>query len=156
VTEYSFITHWRINASVEKVWDAIYHSERWPGWWKGAESVIEVKPGDSLGVGAVRRYVWKSTLPYRLAFEVETLRIEPLSHLEGEVKGGDLEGKGVWRFRREGETALVRCDWNVRTTKSWMNFWAPFARPLFQWNHDVVMRRGEAGLKRLLEGEEPV
>ena len=150
------MTHWRINAPPEKVWDAIYHSERWPGWWRGALSVVEVKPGDERGVGSVRRFIWKSWLPYRLAFEAETLRVEPPTLLEGWVKEGDLEGKGVWRLGREGKTTLVRYDWNVRTTQAWMNFLAPLARPLFQWNHDVIMRWGEEGLKRLLETQEPL
>jgi hypothetical protein len=44
----------------------------------------------------------------------------------------------------------MRYDWNVRTTKSWMNLLAPLARPLFQWNHKVVMQQGAEGLARRL------
>ena len=40
--------------------------------------------------------------------------------------------------------------WNVRTTKPWMNLLAPLARPLFKWNHDVVMGWGAEGLARKL------
>jgi uncharacterized protein YndB with AHSA1/START domain len=60
MTDYSFTTLWRISAPLERVWDAIYHSERWPEWWRGLESVLEIKPGDSGGVGSVRRFVWKA------------------------------------------------------------------------------------------------
>jgi hypothetical protein len=38
----------------------------------------------------------------------------------------------------------------VKTTEWWMNLLAPIARPLFAWNHDVVMRQGGEGLARLL------
>jgi hypothetical protein len=38
----------------------------------------------------------------------------------------------------------------VRTTKRWMNLLAPFARPVFEYNHDVVMRWGGEGLARRL------
>jgi hypothetical protein len=31
-----------------------------------------------------------------------------------------------------------------------MNLLAPLARPVFAWNHDVVMRWGGEGLARLL------
>jgi hypothetical protein len=41
-------------------------------------------------------------------------------------------------------------EWNVHTTKAWMNALAPVARSAFQWNHDYVMRNGGAGLARLL------
>ena len=37
-------------------------------------------------------------------------------------------------------------EWNVATTKRWMNELAPLARPLFERNNDVVMRWGGEGL----------
>ena len=42
----------------------------------------------------------------------------------------------------------VRYDWKVNTTKKWMNLLAPIARPLFNWNHDIVMKAGYEGLKK--------
>jgi hypothetical protein len=41
----------------------------------------------------------------------------------------------------------VTYEWNVRTTKAWMNALAPVARPVFAFNHDYVMRRGGEGLR---------
>ena len=41
-------------------------------------------------------------------------------------------------------------EWNVATTKPWMNLVAPIARPIFAHNHDVVMGWGGEGLARLL------
>jgi hypothetical protein len=41
-------------------------------------------------------------------------------------------------------------DWRVRSTKPWMNLLAPVARPVFEHNHDVVMRWGGEGLARRL------
>ncbi|HKQ32652.1 MAG TPA: polyketide cyclase, partial [Thermodesulfobacteriota bacterium] len=43
-----------------------------------------------------------------------------------------------------------RYDWQVETTKPWMNLIAPLARPIFKWNHDVVMKWGAEGLARRL------
>ena len=37
-------------------------------------------------------------------------------------------------------------EWNVATTKAWMNLLAPLARPVFEWNHDWVMARGGEGI----------
>ena len=37
-------------------------------------------------------------------------------------------------------------EWNVATTKAWMNLIAPIARPVFEWNHDWVMSRGAEGI----------
>ena len=42
----------------------------------GVEAAEELKPGDEDGVGTVSKLVWRSRLPYRLEFEVTTVRVE--------------------------------------------------------------------------------
>ncbi len=149
MAEYVFHTSWRITAPIDAVWEAIYHSERWPTWWKEIESVEELQPGDKLGVGSVRRYVFRTRLPYQLKFDMRVTRVEPPVALEG-VASGELEGTGRWRLRPEGQLTAVDYTWSVRTTKWWMNLFAPLARPIFAWNHREVLRRGGEGLARLL------
>jgi uncharacterized protein YndB with AHSA1/START domain len=149
VAEYRFLTTWCIAAPIEPVWDAIYDSERWPEWWRGVESVVEIAPGDGDGIGQVARYVWKSRLPYELAFEIVTTRVERPHLLEGQASG-ELAGTGRWRLFEAGEATAVLYEWNVRTTRAWMNLLAPLARPVFGWNHDYVMRNGGEGLARRL------
>ncbi|MCW3478173.1 SRPBCC family protein [Neisseriaceae bacterium JH1-16] len=149
MAEYCLTTRWRVEAPLEVVWEAIYHADRWPAWWPGVEAVHELLPGDDCGIGAVHRYTWKSVLPYRLSFDIRVTRIERLVALEG-VAYGELAGRGCWQFTREGGLTVVRYDWQVTTAKRWMNWLAPLARPLFRWNHDVVMRAGGRGLARLL------
>ena len=146
---YEFITVWRVKAPLDRVWNEIYYSERWPEWWRGVEEVTELKKGDDLGVGSIRRYTWKSMLPYRLTFETETVRVEPMSVIEG-IARGELDGRGIWNISTDGEYTTARYDWQVDTTKGWMNLIAPLARPLFKWNHDIVMGRGAKGLAKRL------
>jgi hypothetical protein len=149
MTTYSFVTIWRVKAPIETVWNEIYHSQDWPVWWKGVESVVEIGKGDELGVGSVHRYTWRSKLPYRLSFDMKTVRIDPPVLLEG-IATGELQGHGLWQLSTvDGET-IVRYDWKVETTKSWMNLLAPIARPLFEWNHNVVMNWGAKGLEQRL------
>jgi len=149
MADYEFVTSWHFNAPQEQVWDLIFHSENWPQWWPGVEKVEKLQDGDSNHVGAVHRYTWKSKLPYRLVFEMKTTRVEPISLLEGEAIG-ELQGFGRWQLSSESEITTVRYDWKVKTTKSWMNYLAPIARPLFKWNHDVVMGWGREGLAKRL------
>jgi len=146
---YEFLTIWRVKAPIETVWNEIYHSDEWPTWWKGVESVVEVRTGDENGVGSIRRYTWKSKLPYRLSFNMQTIRIEPPRLLEG-IAVGELQGRGLWQLSTEGSETIVRYNWNVETTKSWMNLMSPIARPLFEWNHNVVMNWGAEGLAERL------
>ena len=148
--EYQFSTIWRIDAPVQAVWAAIHDCARWPDWWKNVEHVAELAPGSDEGVGAMQRYTWKGALPYRLVIDMRVTRIEPLIALEGEASG-DVEGTGRWCFSSDGHATVVRYDWHVHTSRPWMNWLAPLARPVFQWNHDVVMREGGVSLARLLD-----
>ncbi len=51
-------------------------------------------------------------------------------------------------------TAVIY-EWNVHTTRAWMNALAPVARRAFKSNHDYVMRNGGVGLAKLLGGPAP-
>ena len=53
-------------------------------------------------------------------------------------------------FERDGVTAVLY-EWNVSTTKPWMNALSPLLKPAFEWNHNWVMRNGGAGIAALLD-----
>jgi hypothetical protein len=150
MTKYEFTTVWRVSAPLEKVWEEIKHSERWNQWWKGVVRVEQLKAGDAEGVGKIVRSTWKSALPYKLEFDSEVVRIEPMRVIEARAFG-ELEGVGIWTLTAEDEnTTRVRYEWRVHTTRAWMNFLAPIAKPFFRWNHNVIMNWGGAGLARRL------
>jgi hypothetical protein len=111
-------------------------------------SVERVEAGDEQGIGALYRHEWRSVIPYPVRFETRITRIEP-PHLIEAVADGELAGTGRWRLYDGRETA-VTYEWDVRTTRAWMNLAAPVARPLFRWNHNVVMHQGGEGLAALL------
>jgi uncharacterized protein YndB with AHSA1/START domain len=145
---YSFLTTWILDAPRAAVWDAIYDVERWPDWWRGVRRVEKVEAGDAQGIGAVYRHEWRSVIPYPVRFETRITRIELPYLIEAEADG-ELAGSGRWRFFDGRETA-VTYEWNVRTTRSWMNLAAPVAAPIFRWNHNVVMHQGGECLAALL------
>ena len=149
MAELSFVTLWTIEAPRSAVCDAIEHSLEWPQWWPGVEKVEEIERGDASGIGSVRRYLWKSRLPYRLCFDIRVTSMQPLTMVEG-VASGDVEGVGRWSFASEGKLTVARYDWKVRPSAHWMRVLMPLASPLFRWNHDILMRQGAEGLARLL------
>jgi uncharacterized protein YndB with AHSA1/START domain len=149
LAEYRFLTTWLLAAPRERVWDAIYDSERWPEWWHGVLEADKLEEGDETGVGQYGRYVWKSKLPYKLEFFVRTTKVEKPHLLEGNAEG-ELTGIGRWRLFEQGGVTAALYEWNVRTTRAWMNLLAPLARPVFAVNHDYVMRNGGHGLAELL------
>ena len=148
---YSLLTAWRLDAPLERVWDELVHPGRWHEWWPGVEAVEQVATGPA-GVGAVFENTWRSVLPVTVAFTTTVTAVrEP--HAVDLVSSGDLEGSGGWRLY-EGEGTVAMFTWNVRATTPWVNALGLVAKPLFAWNHRVLMSRGEAGLTRRLAGSQ--
>ena len=149
MTEYAFLTAWRVAAPPEAVFEVIHASERWPEWWDGVESVVKLEEGDEEGRGSVGRYEWRSAMRYRLEFEMRITRVDRPHRMDGEAVG-ELTGTGTWRLYEDDGATAVLFDWRVRTTRWWMNALAPIARPVFRWNHGRLMRAGGRGLARRL------
>jgi hypothetical protein len=65
VSDYEFVTVWRFDAPLERVWDEIKHSENWSDWWKGVIRVVELQAGDDDGIGSIRGQPGKARYPTR-------------------------------------------------------------------------------------------
>jgi uncharacterized protein YndB with AHSA1/START domain len=147
--KYSFLTSWLIASPREQVWEVLQDPLRWPEWWRGVVRVSELDAGDSARVGSRYRITWRSRVPYELEFDFTVRRVQAPGFMEGDARGA-LEGWGCWRLFEEDGVTAVLYEWNVRTSKLWMNVLAPMARPVFERNHQVVMRWGGEGLARRL------
>lgn len=152
MAEYQFVTRWHIAAPVEQVWDAIAQSENWHLWWGAVDSVVELEAGEPDGMGNIKRFVWKTPLSYTLTFETRIINIEAPLRLEATAIG-DAEGHGLWELSPTERGAEICYTWTVRTTKRWMNSLAIIARPLLEWNHNMIMRQGGQGLANYLRAE---
>ena len=64
MAEYRFVTSWCLEAPIDRVFEAIDGTDRWPQWWKGVRLAALLEPGDERGVGRLWRLVWRSRLPY--------------------------------------------------------------------------------------------
>jgi uncharacterized protein YndB with AHSA1/START domain len=149
MADYHFVSTWRIPAPIEQVWQEILHAERWPTWWKYVVRVDTLELGTEDGVGKRLRLLFRTRLPYTLGFDIRLTEVQPPSMLASEATG-ELEGTGRWLLTPEDGGTLVRYNWDVRTTRWWMNLLAPIARPAFNWNHDQLMLEGGRSLARRL------
>jgi hypothetical protein len=150
-THFDLVSHWRIPAPVDRVWAALTDPEGWPNWWPCVRAVRTLRSGDPSGVGSVRSIRWSTWLPYEIVIEVEA--VEALRHerLRGRSRG-QVRGEGIWLLRAAEGLTDVTYVWRVELAEPWMRWLAPLLAPLFRWNHDGVMRAGEAGLIRHLAG----
>jgi hypothetical protein len=96
--------------------------------------------------------VFTTRLPYRLGFDIRVRQLQPPTTVEA-VATGELDGVGRWTFTPVDGGTLVRYDWDVRTTRWWMNRAAPVARPVVVWNHDALMREAALSLARRLDAD---
>ncbi|MDQ3723475.1 MAG: SRPBCC family protein [Actinomycetota bacterium] len=149
---YSFLTTWCVDAPIADVWDVISASDRYAEWWVGVLEVVELEPGGEHGVGALSRLRWRSKLPYSLQFDMRVTRSQPPYLLEAHASG-ELVGVGIWRlYESPAGTALIY-NWDVSTSRAWMNRLAWLGRRGFAWNHDYVMRQGAVGLAARLDAD---
>jgi Polyketide cyclase / dehydrase and lipid transport len=149
VRNYRFLTTWCLEAPIDEVFAAIHETARWPQWWPAVRRAELVEDGDADGVGRLWRLTWRGALPYDLEFTSRVTRVERPWRLEGDA-GGELVGTGRWRLYEGHAGTAVVYEWNVATSRAWMNRLAPIARPAFAWNHNAVMRQGGAALARHL------
>jgi hypothetical protein len=146
---YRFLTTWLLDTSRAAAWEVLQEPLSWPEWWRGVERVTELAAGDGRRVGSSYRIAWRSRIPYELEFDFTVRRVDSPCCMAGDARG-DLDGTGVWRLFEQDAITAVLYDWDVASTKRWMNVVGPVARPVFEYNHDVVMRWGGEGLARRL------
>lgn len=149
MAEYAFLTAWRVAAPRDAVFEVLHASERWPEWWDGLERVVKLEEGDSEGRGSLGRYTWRSFMRYRLEFDMRITEVDRPRRMAGSAMG-ELAGSGSWWLYEDDAATTVLFEWQVHTTRQWMNVLAPVARPVFRWNHDRLMRAGGRGLARRL------
>ena len=146
---YRFLTTWLLETSCAEAWDVLQDPLGWPDWWRGVVRARELDDGDSGRIGSRYRVAWRSRVPYVLEFEFTVRGLRKGHWMEGDATG-DLCGTGRWRLFEDGGVTAVVYDWDVASTKRWMNALGPLARPVFEYNHDAVMRWGGEGLARRL------
>ncbi len=150
---YRFVTVWRLEAPIDRVFNEIDAAEGWPEWWPMVKAVERLEDAGPDGTGGLYRMTFVGKLPYRLEFDLRISRREPPTSLVGDAKG-ELEGVGDWSLHEEGSTTVARYVWAIRTTRPWMNLLAPlpFVDAIFRLNHHAVMRNGLRGIRRRLGG----
>lgn len=143
--KYSFISRWRVKASIGPVWDAIYETSSWPSWWKGIEEVNEIGSRDPNGM---RQIVFGDSAPVPVKYNLTVSRVEKYRCIEF-TASGEYKGKAKWLFEEQPDgTILIQYHWQVSPRRTWKNMVSPVSRTLMQWNHDMIMEWGAKGLSQ--------
>lgn len=147
VTDYHFVSRWRVEGTIEEVSDVLADAEALPRWWPSVYLRVEVlEPGGEEGVGKRVRLHTKGWLPYTLDWQFRTVESRRPHGFTVEALG-DLQGRGVWTLRQDGPVAAVTYDWRVRARKPLLRALSFLLKPIFAANHRWAMARGEESLR---------
>lgn len=139
---YRFQNVWRLPHDARRVYETLADGERYPEWWPQVREAVRID--DDRGT-----VVCQSVLPYKLHMVATRLISDPDElHLRAALDG-DLVGWAEWRIRPGSSGCVAEFSQQVDTT-GFIRRVTPVARPIFSWNHAVMMRGGERGLRRLL------
>ena len=144
---YVFRSDWVVPASQPVVFETLAKLDEYPSWWR---EVRNTRPIDEQTCGLEIR----SSRPYSLHMTAHHSRKDATEGVLEARLSGDLVGHSRWTMTPgpAGGTALTFSE-EVEVTRPLLRRLS-FARPAFRWNHTLMMRSGERGLRRhLTEGQ---
>jgi len=144
---YRFEDRWRVSFSAEKVWEVLSRPEEYPRWWRGVYLSAKLLDHSGKRVAVVAQ----GRLPYKLRFTIETLRTEKPSLIEFQATGDFVTDVSRWVLKPDGEGTAVTLEWNPRVEKPLVKFLSPVLKPIFRWNHEWSMKRGERQIGEYLK-----
>ena len=141
---YSFRETWTAAHPPDEVWKLVADPTTYPEWWRQFVHIERLNELD--GVGAKVAVHVKSALPYRMRFALESTRYDRPDVAEVRASG-DLNGVMRWTLTSMDGGTQIDFEEDVSTGKQLLNALAPIAKPFFAWNHRIMMKHGQAGLR---------
>jgi hypothetical protein len=141
---YVFRSEWHIRAGADAVYAALDDVATYPLWWRQVRSArwIDDRSGE---------ITCRSLLPYDLTFVVARELEDPVDRVLRGTLTGDLNGTSQWTITANGDGAVAVFDENVTVGRGMLRAVGLVARPALTFNHGLMMRSGEAGLRKHLE-----
>jgi hypothetical protein len=127
------------------VWEVLSRPREFPVWWQGV--YLSAEPlggaGDVPMVGARIAAVARGWLPYKLRFTIETTALEKPRLIAFKASGDFQTDDSRWILTRNGTGTYVVLDWNPIVEKPVVKLFSPVLKPIFRWNHNWTMVRGQ-------------
>lgn len=145
--EYHFITHWKMQATSQEVYDILSDTESLKKWWPSVYlDVKQTAAGDEKSIGKKAKLFTKGWLPYTLLWDFEvTENIKPVSFT---IKAtGDFVGRGIWHLQQSNGCCYVSFDWKLTADKPLLKKLSFLLKPVFSFNHKWAMKKGEESLR---------
>jgi uncharacterized protein YndB with AHSA1/START domain len=145
---YRFEDHWQVPFPIERVWDVLARPEEYPLWWRGVYLSATRLDDEGKRVAVVAR----GRLPYKLRFTIESVHQEKPRLIAFRATGDFVTDLSRWLLEPRAGGTAVTLEWNPRVEKPLVKFLSPLLKPIFYWNHEWTMRRGERQIAEYLSG----
>lgn len=145
---YRFKSTWRVEGSVQAVFDGLERLDRYPDWWREVRSVTRLDQKRA-------KVRIKALLPYSLDLVLTRTRADIVDGILEVTMTGDLAGWSRWQITREEGTLRLDFEEVAELMKPSLRRYGALARPVFAFNHWVMMVRGQRGLRRYLRSSRP-
>jgi hypothetical protein len=140
---YIFRSTWHLKATADEVYAALADVEAYPIWWP------QVRGGRRLD-DTSGEIVCRSLLPYDLTFIAHRIIEDPVNRVLRAMLSGDLNGISEWNIASSPHGTTAVFDEDVTVGSGLLRTAGIAARPALKFNHDLMMRSGERGLRRHL------
>lgn len=137
---YVFRSEWRLPAGPDDVYAVLADVETYPTWWPQVRRTRRID--DVSG-----EVVCRSLLPYDVTFVMHRDLEDPAARVLRARMEGDLTGTSQWTITADGSGALAVFDEDVAVGKAMLRAAGRVLRPALRFNHDLMMRAGEKGLR---------
>lgn len=144
--DYHFITHWRVESTVDEVSKILDNPLALMRWWPSVYLDVKVvEPGEESGLGRVVSLYTKGWLPYTLRWDFRVTEVRKDGFTL--VAWGDFDGRGIWTFKQDGPWVNIIYDWKIKAEKRLLRYFSFIMKPIFSANHHWAMAKGEESLK---------
>ncbi|MDV6272876.1 SRPBCC family protein [Rhodococcus erythropolis] len=142
MTEFDFRSVWTLPASADRVYDVLADAERYSRWWP---QIRRVRTTDEhSGSMAIRSAVPLTLLVFGRR-DVE----DPVARYLKVHLSGAMIGWSSWSVRPAGSGCVADFRQQVAVSGA-LGLASRIAKPVFEWNHEAMMRGGHRGLSAYL------
>ena len=145
MNHYRFRSEWSVDVPPTVAYAILEEVAHYPEWWHQVKRMTKIDD---------RRFefIARSFLPYDIRCIAEQSTRDPQERILEVVLSGDLTGFSRFTIAPDGGGSRLLHEQEVTLNKPLLNMLAPLAKAGFRANHTVMMRAGQAGLRRYAAG----
>ena len=142
MTDFDFHSVWTLPASADRVYDVLANAERYSQWWP---QIRRVRATDEHSGSMSIRSAVPLTL---LVFGRREVEDSVDRYLKVRLSGA-MTGWSSWAVRPTGSGCIAEFRQQVAVSGA-LGSASKIAKPVFEWNHEAMMRGGHRGLSAYL------